>query len=224
MMINPLFRELIALTEQFEAQHPAPGQHDLVTFVSWLNNRVVSGSQPEANGTPEWNGQVDGVVVDDVITSLVARMNRFAKGYVRQALQGSPISSLEEFVMVIELTYEGEKTKMELIDRNVLEKPTGIDIINRLIRKGLVTEKPNPNDKRSKKLAVTPEGREALGAVIGKVRKVSHIVGGTLTVDEKLQLLSLLQKLDHYHYDNYRSSGAPDIDALFGRLPMNGGG
>ena len=220
-MLNPLFRELIALTEQFEAQNPS-GQHDLVNFASWLNQRVVGGNQPVPTDSPEWNGQEEGVVVDDVITSLVARMNRFAKAYARTALQGSAIGSLEEFVMVIELTYVGEKTKTELIERNALEKPTGIEIINRLIRKGLVAEKPNPSDKRSKKLAITDEGRQALGAVVGKLRKVSHIVGGNLTVNEKLQLLSLLQKLDHYHYDIYKTSGAPDIDVLFGKLPMNG--
>jgi DNA-binding MarR family transcriptional regulator len=90
-------------------------------------------------------------------------------------------------------------TKTELIAKNIHEKSTGIQIINRLLKSGHIAEDINQKDKRSKKITITSKGIKALDEVMVRIREASRIVTGDLTEKEKSELIVLLQKLEHFH-------------------------
>jgi DNA-binding MarR family transcriptional regulator len=90
-------------------------------------------------------------------------------------------------------------TKTKLIEINVHEKSTGIQIINRLSAGGFVKEVINSKDRRSRDISITDKGKEMLELHMDKVRKASTIVVGDLTSREKSQLIRLLQKLEAFH-------------------------
>jgi MarR family transcriptional regulator, lower aerobic nicotinate degradation pathway regulator len=220
-MINPLYRELIALTEEFEADHPDVQSHQVTNFSAWLQQRLQKESDFNATERPDWKGRAQGMMVDDMIVNLVSRLNRYARLYTKIALADSVISTVEEFSFAISLHFEGEKSKKQLIEENVLEKSAGMEIIKRMRNRGLIQEKANPEDGRSKLMMITDMGKGALFAAIGKVSKVSQIVGGNLTEEQKFQLVALGQQLDHFHQPVYHQKLPDTIDDLFDQLELS---
>jgi len=90
-------------------------------------------------------------------------------------------------------------TKMELIKRNIHEKPVGMAIINRLLKQGWVSQEESELDKRSKVIYITETGLLALEQQMGRIRHATRIVSGDLTNEEKMILINLLTKLSDFH-------------------------
>jgi DNA-binding MarR family transcriptional regulator len=67
----------------------------------------------------------------------------------------------------------------------VHEKPTGLEVIKRLIKHGLLNERNDENDKRSKRVFLTDKGQALFYATVEQLNKVALIVSGDLTKDEK---------------------------------------
>ena len=91
-------------------------------------------------------------------------------------------------------------TKMDLIKKNIQEKPVGMLIINRLMKHGWVEQQDSEKDKRSKIIRITPAGTQALNKQMEKIRQATTIVTGDLTYNEKMQLINLLTKLNDFHH------------------------
>lgn len=192
-----LLKDIIKLIEEFEADHNTGAYSaDVDGFRKWsadsLHNRL-----PEAE--PDWEGKEKGRSAESVINTLVVHMNRYAKMYSKAAIYNSDFSTQEEFIYLINLKAFGEMTKMELIKKNIQDKPSGMQIIARLINQGWVMQKDSDIDRRSKILAITDKGVSALEKQMDKIRHATRIVTGDLTQAEKMELIRLLTKLDHFH-------------------------
>jgi hypothetical protein len=66
---------------------------------------------------------------------LVTLLFRYAKGYIKKALQDSIIQTADEFAFNL-ITFES-LTKTELISKQVMEKTSGVEVIKRLVGQGL---------------------------------------------------------------------------------------
>ena len=186
-------KQLIEAAETFSQQHP--GKADMAHFAQWLYAQTHENEDvPEVlpNAAP-------GETLDSVISKLLIFLNRYAKMYMKKALEDTQLSSPDEFVFLIYLLNLGSATKMELIEAARLEKPTGMEILRRLLAMGFVEQRVHKTDKRSKSLSLTPAGQAALFSSFEKMGKVSEIVSGNLSVPEKMQLLRLLQQLEDFH-------------------------
>jgi len=190
--------ELVKLVEQFEKENR---DHrftpDVKGFSQWVNGGKMQG--PAGGKEPDWDGKLHGRSPESVISTLLVHMNRYAKTYSRSAIHGTDFSTQEEFIYLITLKAYGEMTKMELIRRNVQDKPSGMLIVNRLRRQGWVKQVNSKTDKRSKVLKLTPMGASALAEIKERIDKATRLVSGDLTREEQLDLIRLLQKLERFH-------------------------
>ncbi len=137
-------------------------------------------------------------------------MNRYAKSYSKSAIFGSDFSTQEDFIYLINLKAFGKMTKMDLIKRNVHEKPGGMQVINRLIAQRWVNQTDSETDKRSKVLSISNKGLEVLKKQMDKIRKATEIVTGDLTHNEKMELIRLLNKLNDFHQQIYDKNIEPE--------------
>src|SRR5690606_37831786 len=140
---------------------------------------------------------------ESVINTLIVHMNRYAKSYSKSAIYGSDFSTQEDFIYLINLKAFGSMSKMELIKKNIQDKPTGMKIIDRLIHNGWVKQDDSKIDKRSKVITIVDKGLMVLEQQMSKIRKATSVVTGDLNKNEKMQLIYLLQKLDHFHKPLY---------------------
>lgn len=197
-----LLVDAIKLIEEFEAFQGSDQRYslDLEGFKEWISNNMNDGlPKPE----PDWEGKEAGRSPESIINTLIVHMNRYAKSYSRSAIFDSEFSTQEEFIYLIVLRSFGAMNKMELIKKNVQDKPTGMQIIKRLLKQGWIIQKNSESDKRSKIIELTRKGAATLEQQMDKIRQATSIVTGDLTHREKMELIRLLTKLDHFHKPIY---------------------
>ena len=93
-------------------------------------------------------------------------------------------------------------TKTALVKLNVHEKSAGIQIVNRLIKNGLVEQTRIESDKRNRMITITSKGTELLNENMENIREASKNVTEPLSVVEKVELIRLLSKLETFHEIN----------------------
>ncbi len=196
-----LVKDAVDLVQQFElSNQDLSYTDDVAGFKKWIASEDREGL-PAA--LPSWEGKSEGRSPESVISTMLVHMNRFAKNYSRAAISGSEFSTQEDFIYLINLKAFGKMTKMDLIKKNVHEKPAGMLIINRLITKCWVLQEESATDKRSKVIGITTDGLKALDNQMEKIRKATKIVSGNLSTTEKMELIRLLGKLNDFHKDIY---------------------
>lgn len=197
-----ILKSVIDLVEEFEIENSLENIYpdDIEGFKRWINVKYNSqGLETE----PYWEGKESGRSAESVISTLIVHMNRYAKSYSKSAIYGSDFSSQEDFIYLINLKAFGEMTKMDLIKKNVHEKPAGMQIINRLISQGWVNQTDSEIDKRSKVLKISFKGLNVLENQMDRIRKATEIVTGDLNHPEKMELIKLLNKLNKFHQRIY---------------------
>lgn len=205
-----LIKELIALAEDFESQHHKPYREDLNGFTQWMMDQ--SKTKKPAIQEPSWEGKEKGRSPESVISTLLVHMNRYAKTYSKSAIHESPFSTQEEFIYLITLKSSGVMTKMQLIKKNIQDKPTGMQIINRLIQQGWISQQDSETDGRSKLLSITKKGLKVLDNQMDNIRLATRIVSGDLTYAEKMELIRLLEKLNTFHHEIFsRNLGSDEL-------------
>lgn len=193
-----LIKDLIALAEDFESLQQSSYSNDVNGFKQWIYDE--GNSEAHMFAEPYWEGKEKGRSPESAINTLIVHMNRYAKTYSKSAIHDSDFSTQDEFIYLINLKAFGAMTKIELIRKNIQEKPAGMQIINRLINQGWVKQQDSETDKRSKILRITTKGVNALELQMEKIRHATLIVTGDLNYAEKMELIRLLNKLDHFHH------------------------
>lgn len=203
-----LVKDVINLIEEFEIENSEHEMYsnDVNGFKHWIFNHSQTDITEEE---PEWEGKKNGRSPESVINTLIVHMNRYAKNYSRSAISDSDFSTQEDFIYLINLKAFGIMTKMELIKKNIHDKPVGMQIINRLIERGWVEQTSSDKDKRSKVISITEKGVKALEKQMDKIRQATQIVTGDLTYSEKMELIRLLTKLNNFHHPIYCKNLAP---------------
>lgn len=192
-----LLTDLIELAKDFESEADHERYPDDISgFKKWISDQ---GNTDDFNENIEWDGKKDGRTIESALCTLFVHINRYAKTYSRSAIYDSAFSTQEEFFYLITLKAYGAMSKMDLIRRNLQDKPTGMQIITRLLMNGWVEQRASIGDKRAKELNITNKGIATLDGRMGKIRAATNIVAADLSIKEKKQLMGLLQKLDHFH-------------------------
>jgi len=202
-----LIKQVVDLISEFETVSDHTGyRKDIEGFKDWITvSHTAAGLED-----PQWEAKEKGRSAESVINTLLVHLNRYAKTYSKAAMHGSDFSTQEEFIYLINLKAFGAMSKMELIKKNIQDKPVGMQIINRLIRQEWVIQTDSATDKRSKLIEITPKGSAALDAQMQQIRQATKMVTGNLTETEKMELIRLLTKLDHFHKPIFMKNHAPE--------------
>lgn len=204
-----ILKNVVSLLEEFEADilSKKAYSNDIEGFKRWI---VANYEGEKRTNEPNWEGKEKGRSAESVISTLIVHLNRYAKSYSKSAIFGSNFSTQEDFIYLINLKAFGAMTKMDLIKKNVHEKPAGMQIINRLIAQGWVNQADSEVDKRSKVLKISDTGLDVLANQMDKIRQATKIVTGDLSYNEKMELIRLLNKLNDFHQHIYDKNIEPE--------------
>ncbi|MBD1391597.1 MarR family winged helix-turn-helix transcriptional regulator [Mucilaginibacter glaciei] len=202
-----LIHQLINLVAELEEENQGR-EASVQDFTGFLLNKV---GEPIGNNrsTDKRFGNNDRAALDlayqldNNIGRLFVFMSRYAKSYIKKALEGTPLQTAEDFTALATLLTHTHLSKSELISHNLQEKTSGTEVIRRLVAAGLVIQWDDNKDKRSKHIAITDEGRKLLFQVFEHTSYVGKIITGRLTLAEKFTLQYLLQKLENFHLEHY---------------------
>ncbi|WP_342647997.1 MarR family winged helix-turn-helix transcriptional regulator [Mucilaginibacter sp. CSA2-8R] len=202
-----LVHQLLNLVEQFEKDN-ASAKMSIQGFAGFLVNHLEKDTPAAAApdirfGKNEKQAQDLAYQIDNSIARLFIYMSRYAKSYVKKALDGTPLQTAEDFTCLAILLTHDNMSKGDLISRNLQEKTSGTEVIRRLINADLVMQWDDDKDKRGKRISITETGRQLLYKVFGDMDHVGQIITGDLSLSEKLVLQHLLQKLESFHYQQH---------------------
>ncbi len=152
------------------------------------------------------------------ISILIVLMNRYAKWYIKKVLRDSLLQTPDEFSFLITLMTYDSLHKSELITKQIMEKTSGTEVINRLVKRGLISETADQNDKRSIRVSITERGREEILRILPMMTKVTEIVVGNLSAEEINTLSYLLKKLDYFHNNIYLSKRGKTLSDILSSI------
>jgi len=221
MKKNEILTTLVNHFFSFDAEKGNQEEYSIEEFIGYLNAkhssqgleiRKISGENKKWL-TDEYRNTASDISI------LIVLMNRYAKWYIKKVLKDSLLQTPDEFSFLITLMTYDNLTKSELITKQVMEKTSGSEVIRRLIRRGMIAETADQNDKRSKRVKITKSGRDEVIKILPLMNKVTKIVVGNLNIEEINTLSYLLKKLDYFHNDIYiNKRGQPFSEILSGTL------
>jgi DNA-binding MarR family transcriptional regulator len=215
-MSYAFIRQLTEAAEQYEAQNG--DTKNLAAFGAWLQAHHGSNMpQLQQPAVP----QAAQESIESRIGSYIIFLYRYVKNYTKKALEGSPLQTIDEFSFLISLMFNGSKTKTELIRHAIQEKTSGMEVIKRLLQQGLIRQEDDTADRRSKRLHITPTGRQALFGVFEKMSQVSQIVAGNLSTADRELLLQLLHKLHLFHKPIFLEQKEASLAEIYEQMTGN---
>lgn len=163
------------------------GQHE--TFII---NRVTE--MDEKDNVPDLANR-------GLIGHLLGRMHLFVKNYAKVPFQHIGFSNLEEFRILQIIDRVQNISKSQLSNESLMEFPTVVDILKRLIKQGHVRQLQDLKDKRASCLQITSRGKKLLFSSYQALANLQPNVAGDLSIKEQDTLIDLLMRLNNFHTD-----------------------
>lgn len=98
-------------------------------------------------------------------------------------------------LMALGHSSDGRLTPSQLAGAIGIDAPTTSGLLRRLARDGWIASTPNPQDRRSRFVVLTPKAEQALPAVLQFAGEVSAEATACLSPDEARELARLLSRL-----------------------------
>ena len=190
----------------------------LTDFALW----ILSGKKdvkPSKNSKS--NTSIADNEIEEEISRLLVLMYRYSKSHIKSYLSDFPEIIQEDFTYLYTLKRLGSMTKTQLIEANVHEKTSGIEIIRRLLNNDLIKESVDDQDRRSKRLILTKKGDELFYKIKTVTIKIAKLITGKLSQKEKEQLHTMLLKLDLFHQPLYLSKTKMNLDFALESYSIN---
>jgi len=195
-----ILHQLIDQYRQYEEEGGAP---ELPGFAFWLNRKM----QQKPKEMPEAR-------LEEEIAIGLGLLYKHARHYIKTALSDSPLKGSDDFAFLATLLEVGDLRKSELIRYNLSEFSPGMEVIRRLIRKGLIVDYVVPEVGGSKKVTPTEQGKAALQESLIEMQKASQIVSSILSEEEKAQFVLIARKLLHFHREIWENDQGEPLDGI----------
>ena len=180
--------ELVNLWGTFEQQHPNGSIDD------FCRHYLARQSQQKIKGP-----LVGGVVPPTnagLLLKIIGRIHKLNMNYANIALAGTELNQIEEFGILLTVQQEKNPKKTEAIYANLFELSSGTDMLARLIKRGLIKEYDDQEDKRSKRIELTAKGKKAIETCLPKVKKMALMMMHDLTDDDRELCIQLLKSVE----------------------------
>lgn len=133
--------------------------------------------------------------------TLIWRLYKFIRLYTKPVIGLAGLASNDEFAIMATIDARKECSKKVAITENLIEFTTGMDMIKRLLKAGILIDKSNQEDKREKLISLTEKGKQLLYSIYEKFSTIQDVLG-ELPDRERSILVDYLKNLDSFHTKN----------------------
>lgn len=199
--------ELVNHWAKFEEQHPNGSIED------FCRHYLAHQQHKEPPGK-----LVGGVVPahnSGLLLKIIGRISKLTMAYANLALKDSGLNQIEEFGILQTIRREKNPKKTEVIYANLFELSSGTDMLNRLIDRGLIKEYADKEDKRSKRIELTPKGQKVAAACLGRVEKNATLLLHDLNDNDKALCIQLLKGVEIKFSSLWQKHKGKEFDEIF---------
>ena len=176
--------ELVKLWGDYETAHPADGILEFCRFLLLKEKQQKQTLAFAKSAMPDHPASV--------LAKMLGRLGRLLNNYAGFAIRQSGLSGFEDFFYLNDISANDQPIKTEVIFANFNELSSGLLILDRLKKAGLITEKPDNKDKRMKRLMITKKGAVVLRECYLKLNEINQVIFGEMPEDEMLLCIQLL--------------------------------
>ncbi len=198
MKTYQILSALLPIIKDFEETIPNNEDFSISTFSSFLSSYSSTNSVKNVE-INDINIPPHPERTDAIIAQNINFVYRYMKRYFKKALNNSPLISLDEYTYLICLLRVEKMTKTELNNINIMEKTSGTEVINRLLKNKLIDQAENPADRRSLFVFITEKGKKMLYELMPELVLAVEILLNPLSLDQKNLLKGLLLSLDKHN-------------------------
>ena len=132
------------------------------------------------------------------LTRSLGRVASIQRTLLRLSLRDTPGIELEWYYFLHSVNERKAIRKTDLISFNLLLEPTtGIDILNRMIKAGLLDEKEDPSDRRARLLRLTKKGQFILKKAEESVQGVTTLLFDKVSEPQRSVMESTLVAIEN---------------------------
>jgi DNA-binding MarR family transcriptional regulator len=180
--------ELVNLWSIFEENNPNGSLEDFFRH-SLAQQAQKKIDEPLVGGVvPSFN--------DGLLLKIIGRIQKLNMNYANLALKGTELNQIEEYGILQTIKQERNPKKTEVIYANLFELSSGTDMLTRLKNRDLIKEYDDKEDKRSKRLELTPKGEKAVEVSKMKIFKNAKMIMNDLSEDDKALCIQLLKNVE----------------------------
>ena len=176
--------ELVKLWGDYETAHPADGIIEFCRFLLLKEKQQKQKLAFAKSAMPDHPASI--------LAKMLGRLGRLLNNYAGFAIRQSGLSGFEDFFYLNDISANDAPIKTEVIFANFNELSSGLLILDRLKKAGLITEKPDNKDKRMKRLMITKKGAVVLRECHLKLNEINQAIFGEMPEDEMLLCIQLL--------------------------------
>ena len=176
--------ELVKLWGDYETAHPADGILEFCRFLLLKEKQQKQTLAFAKSAMPDHPASV--------LAKMLGRLGRLLNNYAGFAIRQSGLSGFEDFFYLNDISANDQPKKTEVIFANFNELSSGLLILDRLKKAGLITEKPDNKDKRMKRLLITKKGAVVLRECYLKLNEINQVIFGEMPEDDMLLCIQLL--------------------------------
>jgi DNA-binding MarR family transcriptional regulator len=134
------------------------------------------------------------LVIEDSLGYLVNRAARAFANRLATDLRPHGVG-IGQWAVLLHLWGADGLTQAQLARRAAIEQPTMVRTIDRMVRDGLVTRSPHPNDRRASRINLTARGSALRDRLVPLAVEVNQAATAALSEREVATLRRLLAKL-----------------------------
>lgn len=198
--------ELVKLWGAYEEQNPNATLDNFFRYQLSLTPKTPEKTDQQEKLIPDINGR---------LMILLRRIAKYHITYSNKALEGTGFDQIEEFGLLVTIFNEVNPIKSEAIYNNIIELSSGTNMLNRLKKRGLVSEYADTEDKRVKRLQVTAKGKEALMIAKDKVQRVARMMSYGLSDEDKQLCIQLLSPVNSRFDGMFQKQKNKSFDEIF---------
>lgn len=152
-MLNHSIIPVISLWEEFIQRHKEGTVED---FARWIIKEKKN-EKPNKDSPPQKKPKSGGKYSVNLNESakallLINRLHRLIQIKTKPIIKKAGFTKDHEYGMLTQIFLLNNPNKKELAKEMLLENSTAVEISNRLVKRGLIKEADDPNDKRSTRL------------------------------------------------------------------------
>lgn len=181
--MNPLV-ELITAWDKYTSQASAASVEAFCEF--YLSGNKTPNKLPENTLSQE-------------LAQLTGRLSSIHKAYLKLAFKDLS-AEIEWYFLLNTINQAGEVRKTEVVSINLLLEPTTcIDILNRMIKLGILNEKVDTTDKRARLLSISNKGAQLLKQMQQLVNEINNKLYGHVDQNDRKKIIGLLAPIEKDH-------------------------
>jgi DNA-binding MarR family transcriptional regulator len=180
--------ELVNSWADFEEGHPDSGIEDFCRhYLASRRNKESLGNLFGGEMPPR---------TDIILAKLIDRISRIHMIYIQIAMRGMKIRHFEEFSLLSAIANLKTPRKTEVIYHTINELSTGLNLLDGMKKRGYINEKDDQEDKRSKRLSLTPKGKKILEGCYERFSKIPELLFKDLNNEDIQLTIHLLKNVD----------------------------